>query len=107
MLSFLAISGCFAVLFSLLLHYGLVIDAAEWMPALESSASAQSIVDLGITAVLLCSFILVRHYLLLLSFVKSLRVAFRRFLRTLQPPTPALCSVPYSAHGSRAPPFHA
>lgn len=98
--------GCASIaLSSLLLHFGLAVELSELLPALEGTASSVILVDLAAAALLLSSVLFYQHYLLLLSFVKRLRVAFRRFLRSLQPPTPALCSAPRSAHGSRAPPF--
>lgn len=106
-LSFLVLSSAFAAFLSLFLHFGLVIDASELMPIIESSAAPEVLVNVGVATLVLPSLFLCLHYLLLLSFVKSLRAAIRRFLRRQQPPSVVPCSAPRSAHGSRAPPFTA
>ena len=106
-LSFLALSGAFLAVFSLLLHFGLVLDSSELMSALEANTSPEVVIGAGMAALLLTSFIVYRYYLLLLSFVRSLRAVFHRSLRRLRATTPVLRSAPRSAHGSRAPPFFA
>lgn len=94
---------------SLLLQFGFPPTPSELMPILESGITSETIIALASAALLITSIFVFRHFWLqlLLSFFRSLRAVFKRFLRALQPPTPALCSAHRSAHTSRAPPFRA
>ncbi|WP_158681586.1 hypothetical protein [Microbulbifer pacificus] len=94
---------------SLLLQFGFPPTPSELMPILESGITSETIIALASAALLITSIFIFRHFWLqlLLSFFRSLRTVFKRFLRALQPPTPALCPAHRSAHASRAPPFRA
>ena len=92
-------------LLALLMQLGLVYDTAELVSALEGGVGLELVGGICLAGLLVTNLFLYRHYLLLLSFFKNLRTAFLRYLRNLLLPTPALCSAPRTAHGSRAPPF--
>lgn len=94
---------------SLLLQFGFPPTPSEFLPILESGITSETVVALAAATLLITSIFIFRHFWLqlLLSFFRSLRTAFKRFLRALQPPAPALCSAHRSAHTSRAPPFRA
>ncbi|OZG70320.1 hypothetical protein BTA51_26750 [Hahella sp. CCB-MM4] len=103
-----AYAALFCLVFSLvglLVLFGLFFDVAEFLPAPESSFALELGVSTCLAWLLVSNFIVFRHFLLLLAFVKTLRAAFLRLLRNLLPPTPALCSAPRTIHGSRAPPL--
>lgn len=89
----------------LLVHFGLVYDTAELIPLLESGAALDLLAGLGLAGLAVSHFLVYRHFLLLLNFVKTLRTAFLRHLRHLLPAAPALRSAPRAAHGCRAPPL--
>ena len=94
---------------SLLLFFGFPPTPSELMPILESGITSETIIALASATLLISSIFIFRHFWLqlLLSFFRSLRTIFKRFLRALQSPTPALCSAHRSAHSSRAPPVRA
>lgn len=88
----------------LLVHFGLVYDTAELVPLLENTA-LNLLAGLGLAGLAVSHFLVYRHFLLLLNFVKTLRTAFLRYLRHLLPAAPTLRFAPRAAHGCRAPPL--
>ncbi|WP_250462316.1 hypothetical protein [Microbulbifer litoralis] len=88
----------------LLVHFGLVYDTAELVPLLENTA-LNLLAGLGLAGLAVSHFLVYRHFLLLLNFVKTLRTAFLRYLRHLLPAAPTLRLAPRAAHGCRAPPL--
>lgn len=89
----------------LLIHFGLVYDIAELIPLLENGAALNLLAGLGLAGLAVSHFLIYRHFLLLLNFVRTLRTIFLRHLRHLLPAAPALCFTPRAAHGCRAPPL--
>ncbi|WP_193161906.1 hypothetical protein [Microbulbifer hainanensis] len=103
--AFAVLISIFIGLACVVVNFGLISNVAELLQALEDNLALDVLAGICLAGLLVSNFILYRHYLLLLTSIKTFRSAILRHLRGLLPRVPALCAAPRTAHGCRAPPF--